>query len=139
VQNVKNLIVKVEKSSDRDNMQTKDGLKISFDCTIYVGGKPDINQGAHISVNDGCKVDLESNVNQISEEQRDSLDGRGGSPREEKFGKNLFYMNLRWLKFVFEGCRKGIPLHCPTCGKDYILTKEDYESALKEFVETKRS
>ncbi len=82
--------------------------------------------GIHFIVDDECKVLLEDS-SEITETQREVVHHYDG----HSLVRHLFYFNKSISDGIIE--RGPISLHCPTCGQNYKVTPDDYESALKRF------
>jgi len=111
---------------------TETELRISFYCPVWIENKPVIKQGVHIIVDDECKVRLDKKDSRLSDAQLWTLECAvdKNAPKE-----HLLYMSRKWLEGRFDEHDGKIPLHCPVCGRDYILTQEAYEDAFKKFSE----
>lgn len=96
---------------------------------MYIRGKPIIKRGVHIVVNDGCKVWLDKSVEGLSEAQHRTIE----TAAKKTPKKHLLYMNIKWLEGLL-GDDGDIPLHCPTCNRNYTLTRKAYEGAYQTFL-----
>jgi hypothetical protein len=99
------------------------GLDIRFIRRIALG------TGIHFVVDDGCTLRLDESQD-LTEEQLHAI----GGDDSEKRRKHLYYMNKVGTDITFD-CGCEIRLHCPSCGKDYVVTQQDYDSAYRRFQE----
>jgi hypothetical protein len=104
------------------------GLEIKF----FWDGKcdPDL---IHIGITDGCQVNVEEEWRKLTPAQRYVFSSNVDPPDQTY----LFYRSL-WLteSFVFRVSDK-LEMHCPTCGKDYVLPESDYRELKTAFIEQK--
>jgi hypothetical protein len=105
------------------------GLEITFDCRAYNGKLPNLEFGVHLILRDGCAVDLSENPQNLSEAQRKSLEL---AKTDDKRKHRLCYLPCKLVDNLFDS-HGNFKVSCPTCGNDYVLTREQYERAYNNF------
>ncbi|MDO8516861.1 MAG: hypothetical protein Q7S33_01940 [Nanoarchaeota archaeon] len=113
---------------------------MTLDITFHVGmysdeHKPLVKSArdVHVIMNDGCEIFLDESDIQLTEAQRDNIKAMRNSDSRKQF---LFYMNKGLVdKWYFDTDEGKLEIHCPKCSQNYIITKEEYDSAYQKFLE----
>jgi hypothetical protein len=100
-------------------------LKISYDCNkTLANGNPDPEEGIHLILTDECYEGLEKEIGNLSEEEKEKI-------RKEK---RLCKMNVKYAinMFGYNGEQKVL---CPSCGNEYILTRNQVVNSYNKYID----